>query len=601
MKIIIGFKFTLFTFAILAFLPNGFAGETPPENLVRVIYFVPNDRQPQPDIDATLDTLVKHVQQSYAEVMEKQGFGRKTFRLETDGTGKVVVHHIKGQFPDAYYHTEPFSKVFDETGTRFNLWGHTYLVALDVSTEPICGLGTFGRVLIPASGGCFNVAVAAHELGHSFGLVHDRRRDVRRTPSTYHADLMVTTFCAAEWLDVHPYFNPGEHISNQNTQIRTLETQNPAPAKSIRFRFQITDADGLHQAQVVLGARTALHGHLAACQRLNGHSDTYEFELVPTIHGIHTDLVLRVIDVHGNFTEKYFPIDSAPLLPLLAQVVSIPDANLATAIRMALNIAPGDAITQLNLLKLTDLSASNRQIADLAGLGHATQLQNLDLSGNQISNITPIENLTRLHVLNLSSNQIIDLTPIANLTNLQYLYLSVNQITDIAPVVFLINLERLYLSGNQINDITPIAKLKNLYHLLLSGNRITDITPIASLTNLRQLDLSSNSISDFSPIEGLTADITLVNNPGFPSGGPKMEGPWLWAIVPTGGRSGQGAATSGIDFLAHASDGAVTELEVATDGANEGQPVRDILWTTGNIATAVDNINTMANTIGLGS
>ena len=140
-----------------------------------------------------------------------------------------------------------------------------------------------------------------------------------------------------------------------------------------------------------------MHGHLAACQRLNGHSDTYEFELVPTIHGIHTDLVLRVIDVHGNFTEKYFPIDNAPLMPLLNQAVSLPDANLATAIRTALNIAPGDAITQLNLLKLTNLSASNRQITDLAGLGHETQLQNLDLSGNQISNITPIENLTRLH------------------------------------------------------------------------------------------------------------------------------------------------------------------------------------------------------------
>ena len=117
-----------------------------------------------------------------------------------------------------------------------------HLPRADVSTEPICGLGTFGRVLIPASGGCFNVAVAAHELGHSFGLVHDRRRDARRTPSTYHADLMVTTFCAAEWLDVHPYFNVDEPISNQNTQIRTLETQNTAPAKSIRFRFQITDA-----------------------------------------------------------------------------------------------------------------------------------------------------------------------------------------------------------------------------------------------------------------------------------------------------------------------------------------------------------------------
>ena len=67
---IIGAALTLFTFVMLALLPKGFAVETPPENLVRVVYFLPNDRRPQPGIDAKLEALIKRVQQSYAEVIE---------------------------------------------------------------------------------------------------------------------------------------------------------------------------------------------------------------------------------------------------------------------------------------------------------------------------------------------------------------------------------------------------------------------------------------------------------------------------------------------------------------------------------------------------
>ena len=59
MNTIIGAALTLFTFVILVLLPKGFAVETPPENLVRVVYFLPNDRQPQPGINAKLVALIK--------------------------------------------------------------------------------------------------------------------------------------------------------------------------------------------------------------------------------------------------------------------------------------------------------------------------------------------------------------------------------------------------------------------------------------------------------------------------------------------------------------------------------------------------------------
>ena len=436
---------------------------------VRLIYFLPNDRAPQKDINAEMDRLIKDVQQSYAEVMENHGFGRKTFRLETDSDGKVVVHHVNGRFPDAYYHTGTYDKVVrEETSEQFDPTKNIYLVVLDVSNGAIdgyCGQGTSdgpegGVVLIPAPNSrlqrkrgwsCFNVAVAAHELGHAFEIAHDRLRNAKRSPSSYHSDWMVTSFCAAEWLDVHRYFNIDQTYPEED-ELTTIQMLPPlaSPPNAIRLRFEITDADRLQQAQLFW------IDNVIACKRLNGQSDVYEFELIPTLHGNPNDILLRVIDVHGNFTEQWYPINIAALLPP-PKVVSIPDANLATAIREELNLAPGDAFTQWNLLKLISLNAENRQIADLTGLEHATQLQDLTLSGNQINDISPLAGMTNLTELDLWENQIMDISVLTELTNLRGLHLWGNQVMDISVLAGLTNLTDLELPFNSISDLSPLV------------------------------------------------------------------------------------------------------------------------------------------------
>ena len=82
----------------------------------------------------------------------------------------------------------------------------------------------------------------------------------------------------------------------------------------------------------------------------------------------------------------------------------------------------------------------------------------------------------------------------------------------------------------------------------------------------------------------------------------KITGPWLWMIAPT--ESGKGGAKSiDIDSLAVASDGIVTEMDVATNGVAEGDLVGDLAWTLGTIATEASypagNINDLMNDIGL--
>ena len=85
-----------------------------------------------------------------------------------------------------------------------------------------------------------------------------------------------------------------------------------------------------------------------------------------------------------------------------------------------------------------------------------------------------------------------------------------------------------------------------------------------------------------------------------PHAGPKIEGPWVWMIVPTG-KFGPAAATSGIDYLAEVSGGAATEKQIAIKGAMAGDAAGDKVWTPGKIApTSDDNITEMVNAIGLG-
>ena len=106
-------------------------------------------------------------------------------------------------------------------------------------------------------------------------------------------------------------------------------------------------------------------------------------------------------------------------------------------------------------------------------------------------------------------------------------------------------------------------------------NQISDVSPLAGLTNLKWLGVYNNEITDLSPLAGLRENTTVLShgNPGFPTDAPKIEGPWLWVVVP------DTRLLSGTDSLAEASGGGVTEAEIATHGATAGKSVGDDVWT----------------------
>ncbi|RKU30447.1 hypothetical protein C6497_04485 [Candidatus Poribacteria bacterium] len=321
--------------------------------------------------------------------------------------------------------------------------------------------------------------------------------------------------------------------------------------------------------------------------------------------------------------------------------VYIPDPNLHAAISVALGKGETsmNTISHAEIATLTTLRASDRDIKDLTGLEHAINLVDLHAFDNQITDLSPLSKLINLKVLSIYNNPIDSLSPIAGLVNLESLLIVGDKISDISPLAGLTKLRHFFSWGNPISDLSPLigltelntldicgadipdlsplAKLSGLKNLYLASNGISDISSLSKLTSLTRLNLERNKISDVSPLADLTqlkwlglhynlitdfshlselseTTISRTFNPGAPTGGAKIEGPWLWTIVPAE------HLDSTTDLLSEASEDVLTEQHIATYGANSEIPVGDNMWITGKIApSGQKNITDMLDTLGI--
>ena len=318
--------------------------------IVRLIYFRPQDRPARPDRVTALRQLIKDTQQFYASEMERHGFGRKTFRIETDKSGEPFVHHVGGNFKDAYYHERTSDKVWKEITQRFDVPKDLYVCVIDISSEVIhlrhnddtCGEASTvwidggKEIIMPASGHCFNVGLLAHELGHGFGLAHDFRNNAH--VMSYGALRNELSSCAAEWLDASPFFNTDQDPFNMPFQVDKaimVKMLPPIeiPPNGVRLRFEVNDSDGLHQAQLYIPTtdRDPVEGSgfkLHSCRSLSGEVSTLEF-ITTELPEEDAFARLRVMDVRGNFKwwDHYFPIQATDILRKPANHVGANDAT----------------------------------------------------------------------------------------------------------------------------------------------------------------------------------------------------------------------------------------------------------------------------------
>ena len=273
------------------------------------------------------------------------------------------------------------------------------------------------------------------------------------------------------------------------------------------------------------------------------------------------------------------------------------------------------------LIKLEWIALTENPLADLSPLAGLINLQNYHSWGTPILNLSALADLPKLRQINVCGGEISDISPLARATGLKELYLVNNDISDISALKGLTGLKRLSLKHNEVSDLSPLEALSNLTWVELHDNAISDVSPLAGLNNLTWLDLSQNVITDVSSLAslrsltwmGLTnnaiADVSSFErfseetsishsnfiNSAFPEAGPKIEGPWLWVIVP-------GSRLDNTDLLAKASGDAATEVKVATFGATEGKPVGDGKWRAHRLSpTGGDNLNEMTDALGWGS
>ena len=305
---------------------------------------------------------------------------------------------------------------------------------------------------------------------------------------------------------------------------------------------------------------------------------------------------LRDLWIHDNLLSDISPVRSLTNLTRLEfDESTVSDISVVRGLTnltylefdhtLVSDISPVRGLTNLNHLEFHDTLVSD--LSPVAGL---INLEGLSFSHEGLSDLSPLAGLINLRWVRSWNNSISDLSPLAGLTRLRTIDFCGGDISDLTPLAGLTGLTELYFVNNEISDISPLAGLTGLTHMNLAENNILDVSPLAGLTNLKWLGVYDNEISDISSLDGLRENIILLwhENPAFPKGGPKMEGPWLWVVLPYREPSGSQ------DLLSEASGGTVMEREIATHGAIEGQPVGDDVWTSRRLPpTGWNNVEQM--------
>ena len=293
---------------------------------VRMIYFTPNDWPYRAEVVQKMKDTIRTVQTFYAEQMNMQGYGKVTFRVESDPQGEPMVNHVDGQHPFSYYDNTLGSEVLNELQQAFDMRANIYFIVLGTDAlrqgngQPALGVGyNLGKNGGPALvANEFSWDLVAHELGHGFGLGHDFRDGAYIM--SYGARAAIgprrsqLSACAAEFLSLHPYFNSDIPFEvGEAPTIKLISPRRyPSGSMSVPVRLQVNDSEGVHQ--VLLSAQ----GGLQACRRLKGNRNgvaEFKYDGGFDIHGftrfseskVHTILV-HAVDAKGNVSDTFFTL-----------------------------------------------------------------------------------------------------------------------------------------------------------------------------------------------------------------------------------------------------------------------------------------------------
>jgi len=195
--------------------------------------------------------------------------------------------------------------------------------------------------------------------------------------------------------------------------------------------------------------------------------------------------------------------------PTLAQEVSFPDPGLNAAVRAALQ-KPFGPLTEQDLLSLTNLNASRRNVRSIGGLEAARNLVTLDLQINRLTNFSLPSELTKLITLDVSVNPLTNFFLPSGLTNLTSLTIEGAGLTNLTLPAGLTRLINLDLENNELTGFNQLSNLTSLVDLDLGFNAFTSFTVPGGLTNLSTFYFAGNPLTNVTMAPGL-ARMTELN------------------------------------------------------------------------------------------
>ena len=521
---------------------------------VRLIYFLPNDRPYRAAVVQRMKDRIRTIQTFFAEQMAAHGYGKITFRVETDPQGKPIVHRVNGRHPDRYYLSDTVPTVYNEIAEAFNFFENIYFIVVDNSTNRI-GRGTRsfggfadrkgkngGYVLIRSD---FGQVLGVHEMGHAFGLMHDFSNT--GYIMSYGPGRNQLSADYAEYLSVHPYFNPDIPIQENhppNIELISLR-QYPAGSENIPIRLNVSDSDGIHQVILFV---TTIEPHPAAGQfeikesrSLGGDTDPlvrFGYDGVfpsnrstnlsnPMAHPIRIEAVDRNGNVNRNrfvlFSEALQPLTkilgdnqhslpNTPLpVPFVIEVRNVRDGSTARGVDVTFTPTAGGG--RLSTVRTTTNAKGRAQSTLTLGpsLGtHTVQVSAAGIEGTVTFNAVaepaidiPDPNLRAALETRIGVSPGDPISP-SQMTTLTHFTARNADISDLTGLESATNLRDLKLPENGIADMSALSGLTNLTVLNLGNNSISDLSPLVGLTDLTELLLGNNNISDISALAGLT-------------------------------------------------------------------------------------------------